>query len=138
MENKKLIAVYGTLRKGFGNHRLIENADYLGTFNTPPIYNMYSLGGFPGLKKNGETSIIMEVYAVNKEEASNVDSLEGYTEGQTPYFYDKEYIETPWGTAGVYIYVRDLLYSNSQISSGDFYLHVKGKVSEEHVNLVTK
>lgn len=133
---KKLIAVYGTLRKGFGNHRLIQNADYLGTFKTEPIYNLYSLGGFPGLKNNGDTSVVMEVYAVTDEEAYHVDCLEGYTPGQPAYFYDKQDIETPWGTAGVYIYVNSIS-EDRKIESGDFYLHAKGKVSEEYMMATT-
>jgi group I intron endonuclease len=100
-----LIFVYGTLRKNNGNHRLIENADFLGEHATEPIYNMYSLGGFPALKLNGNTSIKGEVYAVNASEAMRVDSLEGYSPNETPTFYDKTTIETPWGQAGVYIYV---------------------------------
>lgn len=129
--NKKLIAVYGTLRKGFGNHRLLVNADYIGEFKTPPVYNLHNLGGFPGLKNGGNTSVVMEVYAVNEEEGRRVDALEGYTPGQTPYFYDKEMIETPFGEAGVYTYVRQLG-ENSLIPSGDYYLEINGRASTEH------
>jgi gamma-glutamylcyclotransferase (GGCT)/AIG2-like uncharacterized protein YtfP len=108
MSRNKLIAVYGTLRRGCGNYNyLLTQADYKGEFLSEPIYSLYSLGGFPGLKNGGTTSVKMEVFSVNDEEASNVDALEGYTEGMdNPYFYDKQSIETPWGTAGVYIYVR--------------------------------
>lgn len=107
--NKKLIAVYGTLRKGCGNYqRLLSNAEYMGTFNSEPVYTMYNLGGFPGLKENGNTSIVLEVFAVNEEEAARVDRLEGYSENKKPTFYDKKQIDTPWGTAGIYIFVDDL------------------------------
>jgi len=119
MERNILIAVYGTLRKNNGNHRIIENADYKGTYTTEPIYNLYSLGGFPGLKEGGKTAVVMEVYAVNKEEARRVDGLEGYTPGEQAYFYDKIQIETPWGQAGVYTYVRQPNES-SLIKSGDW------------------
>lgn len=140
MENtkqKQLICCYGTLRRGFGNHRIISNADYLGTFNTEPIYNLHDLGGFPGLKNNGTTSVVMEVYAVNEQEAVRVDMLEGYEEGRTPTFYDKQPIETPWGTAGVYIYV-DNLDRTPIVESGDYYEHRKGEKSKEHeVDLTT-
>lgn len=119
MKRNILIAVYGTLRKGNGNHRLIENADYKGTFTTDPIYSLYSLGGFPGLREDGQTAVVMEVYTVNKEEAHRVDGLEGYNPGEKPYFYDKIQIETPWGQAGVYTYVRQPNES-SLIKSGDW------------------
>ena len=126
---KKLIAVYGTLRKGNGNHRLLVNADYIGTYTTEPIYSLYSLGGFPGLKENGETAVIMEVYAVNEEEARRVDGLEGYTPGEQATFYDKIQIETPWGQAGVYTYVRQPN-ETSLIKSGDWMNRFE-KVEEE-------
>jgi len=124
-----LIAVYGTLRKENGNHRLIENADYKGTYTTEPIYNLYSLGGFPGLKEGGKTAVVLEVYAVNKEEARRVDGLEGYYPGETPTFYDKIQIETPWGKADVYTYVRQP-HESSLIESGDWMNRTK-KIVEE-------
>ena len=130
-----LIATYGTLRKGFGNHRLLKNAKYLGTFNSEPLYNLHDLGGFPGLKHNGNTSVVMEVYKVTPEEAYNVDCLEGYNPNEKPTFYDKEIIETPFGKAGVYIYV-DSLDDCPLVESGDYYLHRFGKMSEEHLELI--
>lgn len=114
-----LIATYGTLRQGGGNHRLLQNAEFKGTFDTEPKYSLYTLGGYPGLKENGTTSVKMEVYAVNEEEARRVDGLEGYTPGEKPYFYDKVSIETPWGTAGVYTYVNDIS-KDRLIESGDW------------------
>lgn len=128
---KTLVAVYGTLRRGFGNHRLLQNAEYMGTFNTEPIYTLHDLGGFPGLKNNGTTSVVMEVYSVNQQEAENVDRLEGYSPNHPATFYDKQPIETPWGTAGVYIYVNNLDKA-PLVESGDYYLERKGEVSKEH------
>ncbi len=104
--NKTLISVYGSLRKNCGNHRLLENANYLGEFKTEPVFSLYSLGGYPGLKENGNTSVTMEVYEVTPEEARRVDNLEGYTPGaKNNTFYDKIMIDTPYGKAGTYIYV---------------------------------
>lgn len=130
MERNILIAVYGTLRQGNGNHRLIENADYKGTFTTEPIYNLYNLGGFPALKPGGKTAVVMEVYTVNTEEARRVDGLEGYTPGEQPYFYDKIQIETPWGQAGVYTYVKQPNES-SLIESGDWMNRFEKPILEE-------
>ena len=119
MRKKKLIAVYGTLRKGNGNHRLLQNAEYLGTFDSKPEYELYHLGGYPGLKENGNTSIKLEIYAVTDEEALRVDALEGYTEGEPAYFYDKKYLETPWGNAGIYIYMGNVS-EERRIITGDW------------------
>jgi len=119
-ERKNLIAVYGTLRQGCGNFRYhLADADFQGSFNSEPVYSMFNLGGFPGLKNNGNTSIFLEVYLVNDEEAEHVDNLEGYEAGREPHFYDKQSIETPWGTAGIYIYVRDTT-DRDLVESGDW------------------
>ena len=121
-----LIAVYGTLRQGFGNHRLLDNARMVGTFQSEPEYSLYNLGGFPGLKQEGSTSVTMEVYEVNPEEARRVDRLEGYEPGRPATFYDKVPIETPWGTAGVYIYVGGVREENL-IASGDYTAFIEAR-----------
>ena len=117
--NKNLIAVYGSLRQGFGNHRLLKDSKYLGSFNSKPEFNLYSLGGFPGLKTDGKTSVVMEVYEITDEVAKNVDNLEGYDPNRKSTFYDKINIETPYGVAGVYIYV-DHISEKRLIASGDW------------------
>jgi gamma-glutamylcyclotransferase (GGCT)/AIG2-like uncharacterized protein YtfP len=118
-KRKILVAVYGSLRKGLSNHRLLENAEYLGEFKTEPVFSLYSLGGFPGLKENGNTSVTMEVYSVTEQEARRVDSLEGYTPGEPAYFYDKIPIDTPYGEANVYTYVSHIT-EDRLIESGDW------------------
>jgi gamma-glutamylcyclotransferase (GGCT)/AIG2-like uncharacterized protein YtfP len=119
-KNKILVAVYGSLRKGLGNHYYLENAKYLGNFNTEPIYNLHSLGSYPGLKENGNTSVVMEVYEVTPIEAHSIDRLEGYTPGSNSNtFYDKKDINTPWGVASVYLYVSELPKSTI-VESGDW------------------
>lgn len=122
MENseKTMIACYGTLRKGCGNHgHFLKDAEFLGTFKSEPVYSMYTCGGFPGLKEHGNTAIVLEVYAVTEHEAKRVDSLEGYYEDREATFYDKKRIDTPWGNASIYIYVGELPESRL-IASGDW------------------
>lgn len=121
MNKKHLIAVYGSLLSGLGNHRVIqgENTEFLGEFISEPVYSLYSLGGFPGLKENGKTAVKMEVYSVDDETARRVDMLEGYSSDRPATFYDKKPIETPFGTASVYIYVDDIPKENL-IESGDW------------------
>ena len=124
-ERNNLVCVYGTLRKGAGNHKhFLRDAEFKGEFSSEPTYNLYNLGGFPGLKENGNTSVKMEIYAVNDAEAALVDSLEGYRKDRAPHFYDKKDVETPWGTASVYIYVREAN-QNDLIESGDWFNRVK-------------
>lgn len=127
MDKKILISVYGSLRKNLGNHRLLENAKYLGEFNTEPEYSLYSLGGFPGLKENGNTSVVMEVYEVTPEEAHRVDNLEGYDPNSNDNtFYDKKVIKTPYGDAGVYLYV-DNIPEDRLVEHGDWKKHLQSR-----------
>lgn len=72
------IFVYGSLRKHGGLHGAVKNTNYLGKFNTRPEYNLYSLGAFPALVKNGKTSIVGELYEVNEEVLRTLDMIEGH------------------------------------------------------------
>lgn len=92
-----LVAVYGSLKKGYGNHRLLENAEYLGTTDTAPDWTMYSLGGFPAIVPDGDTQICIEVYNVTQREFQSLDMLEGY-----PSFYNRRVIDTRFGKAWIY------------------------------------
>lgn len=91
------VFVYGTLRHGFGNHRLLLESNYLGNHKTEPEYNMVSLGAYPAVLPNGITSIVGEVYEVNDEVFQRLDQLEGY-----PSLYDRMEINTNWGPAWMY------------------------------------
>jgi gamma-glutamylcyclotransferase (GGCT)/AIG2-like uncharacterized protein YtfP len=122
--NKKLIAVYGSLRKDLHNHNsFLRNADFIGEFKTEAVYSLYDLGSFPGLKNDGNTSVVMEIYAVTEKEGINIDHLEGYDPNRKSTFYDKESIETPFGEASVYTYVRTIP-ENKLVESGDWKEHV--------------
>lgn len=126
--NKNIIAVYGSLRKGLGNHRIIESdtTEYLGEFDSEPIYSMYTLGGFPGLHENGNTSIKLEVYSVDDEVAQSVDWLEGYSPDRPATFYDKKSIETPWGAGSIYIYMGNPG-EEQLVESGDWKEYLENK-----------
>lgn len=83
MKNIHTVFVYGTLKKGFGNHRLLEDAEYVGDAETTSdTYTMYNLGSFPGVKEGGSTRVTGEVYKVNDEELASLHRLEGH-----PTFY---------------------------------------------------
>lgn len=117
-----LVAVYGTLRKGYGNfQRLLSENKYVGTYETTPIYNLYNLGAFPGMTKEGSTSVTLEVFEVDEKKLEELDSLEGYDidRSKDANFYEREPIETPFGTAFTYFYYRGTLPANL-IKSGDW------------------
>ena len=120
-----LYAVYGTLRKGFGNYnRLLNNehCEYLGTQRTDPNFTMVSLGGFPGVIPSGKKEVTIEVFRVNQPRIDKqLDFLEGY-----PSFYQKMKIQTQWGEADMYILSEDYL-GKKEVESGDWKEFIQGK-----------
>lgn len=85
MSTENLVFVYGTLKKGFGNHRVMEQAggELIGPATTANKFSMYSLGGFPGVWLDIPTSQIYgELYNVQTMEP--LDLLEGF-----PRFYTR-------------------------------------------------
>jgi len=105
MANKNLCAVYGSLRKGLGNHGLIANSNFVGETISEDKYTMFSLGYFPGIVEDGETNIVLEVYEVDADTELRLDRLEGYVESNPERsFYIKKKINTEFGEAFIYIY----------------------------------
>ncbi len=78
------VAVYGSLKQGFGNHRLLSDSLLLGVGDTPPDYSMLSFGSYPGVIE-GSDQIKVEVYAVDDKTLNRLDNLEGH-----PTFYRRE------------------------------------------------
>ena len=102
-----LFFVYGTLKKGWGNHNYcLKGAEALGDFATEPIYTLYD-GGFPIVERDGDTSIKGELYRTSDEEQiSATFSLEGCpsrTKGHPNNWYDIDYLETPHGKAVIFV-----------------------------------
>jgi gamma-glutamylcyclotransferase (GGCT)/AIG2-like uncharacterized protein YtfP len=133
-----LVAVYGSLRKGLGNYRfhLKGKSTYIGSYDTIPEYNMYSLGAFPAITRGGNTSIVMEVFRVNEEVMKSLDRLEGYNKDSAHNHYNKEQINTPFGQAFVYVY-GDItrLEEENKLSIGDWkeFLQNKSLYTSTHV-----
>ena len=119
-KNKHLVGVYGSLRRGQSNHHYyLSESDYKGTFTTEPEYTLHSLSWYPGLKQNGNHSVVMEVYEVDEKTLETLNRLEGYRPGEKVSFYDRIEINTPWGKAFTYIYVNELS-KDSIVESGDW------------------
>lgn len=112
---KKLAFVYGSLLRGFGNHRVIEGAKFLGEHVTDGKFTMVSLSSFPGVIENGDTAIIGEVYEVTDEIFSRLDMLEGY-----PTFYGRKQIKTAYGDAWIYLLPNSYLTNHSKVASGNW------------------
>lgn len=111
-KGKPRVAVYGTLKMGHPNHRLLEGQHYLGRCMLKDKYLMYSLGGFPAivrvhdkmpeeLQKLG-TEVSCEVYAVDGKCLDALDLLEGNGS-----FYTRQKVVTPWKNTWVYLFPDD-------------------------------
>jgi gamma-glutamylcyclotransferase (GGCT)/AIG2-like uncharacterized protein YtfP len=113
------IAVYGTLRAGYGNHSLISNSDFIGSGLTNNLHTL-TASGIPFVEKNGGTSRVrVEVYAVStREELERLDSLEGH-----PSWYRREDEEITLDSGEVVtaqIYFNSSSKGNTVINSGDY------------------
>jgi len=78
-----LVAVYGTLKRGMGNHHLLKNSKYLGKAVSVARF-LLGHGGFPAVipSMNGKR-IVVELYEISS--ISKLDQLEGY-----PVHYDRK------------------------------------------------
>lgn len=96
------VFVYGSLKKGFGNHGVIRNGEFVGEGVTAnPAWNMFSMGGFPGVVR-GDKRLSGEVYIVDEEGLRHLDQLEG-----NGHFYTREIVPTSEGDAWMYVLPDD-------------------------------
>lgn len=96
-----LVFVYGSLKKGFHNHHLLEKSRFL-CENSLAGYLMISLGAFPGIIPNpGQfTPVYGEVYEVDEKTLKALDRLEGH-----PHMYERTLVKLNYGEeAWVYVY----------------------------------
>lgn len=88
-----LVAVYGSLLTGLGNHRIMALArgDLIGRGKSVDNYDMFSMGAFPSVSlahSEHGTPLVVEVYSVDKRGLTGpLDALEGY-----PRFYNRTQI----------------------------------------------
>lgn len=112
MKQGSLVAVYGSLKEGFGNHRVLGDSELVGS-QWLSGWDMYSMGSFPAIVP-GEGYISVEIYQVGSDSiAGNLDMLEGY-----PSFYNRVEVETELGLA--WIYYQDTPPTDMKITSGDW------------------
>lgn len=89
MKTRKLF-VYGSLKRGFGNHSILGNSLFQCKGETIDLLVMLDLGSFPACILPTQedlphlTSIKGEVYIVDDDTFDRVEHLEGY-----PSFYDR-------------------------------------------------
>lgn len=92
------VFVYGTLKKGMGNHSVMIEAKgrFLGTTKVRG-YACINTPWFPYAFKKDEAIIEGEVFAIPKENIYILDTLEGY-----PGFYNREITKTDLGHVWIY------------------------------------
>ena len=102
LEKKHLVAVYGTLRKGFHNHHLMRSANLMDSGNTVDQYAMVA-EGIPYVNSEARVdghNIAVEVYAVDDQELMDMDRLENhpnwYTRKQVPILLDNGLTVNAW------------------------------------------
>ena len=100
------VFVYGTLKKGFGNHALLETAKFIKEATTDGQFVMYERW-FPYIipvhyplsdeESRAAGRVVGEVYEINEGHLADLDGLEG--EG---YFYERVKVEV--GEESMYAY----------------------------------
>tara|TARA_R110002167_G_scaffold7683_12_gene36198 strand:- start:2012 stop:2368 length:357 start_codon:yes stop_codon:yes gene_type:complete len=117
----EIVFVYGTLRQGYNNHKLLLNCEFIDAGRTVNNYAMYA-NGIPYVSDNEQVSQIYgELYLVNQRILFNLDMLEGH-----PSWYKRKKIaiETFEGK----VYNAWLYFNNTKtenlIVSGDYSDHL--------------
>ena len=71
--------VYGTLRKGCGNHRRLDKSKYVGIRKTAPGFSLLCLNGLPIMVRSaGDSRVTGEMYEVTPTTMKRLDILEGH------------------------------------------------------------
>lgn len=77
--NGALVFVYGTLKRGQRNHRLVADQRFVGEAATAPRYRVFDLGPYPGLVRDDAHGLAVkgEVFAVSECCLAELDDFEG-------------------------------------------------------------
>ena len=80
--------VYGTLKRGFHNHKRLSAARFVASLQTIHGYQLYSYNGLPiMIFSGGESRVNGELYEVSRSVLEKLDKLEGH-----PTMYRRETI----------------------------------------------
>lgn len=110
-----IVAVYGSLRQGCHNQRMMEGAKFLGTCRTKKTFVMLDLGSFPGVlnRRTPGKKIVVELYEVSDQHLARLDQFEG-----VPHLYDRIQVETDLGPAEMYVYQLTPVEARERIGRG--------------------
>jgi len=78
-----VLFVYGTLKRGFKNHRHIADQRFVCEARTAPGYRLYNLGDYPGLvvEATDTLGVTGELWEVDADSLARLDEFEGVAEG---------------------------------------------------------
>ena len=82
-DERKLLFVYGTLKRGCSNHAYLAGQRFLGEARTMPGSRLYDLGGYPGMIAHADDreGVTGEVWSVDATALARLDALEGLAGG---------------------------------------------------------
>lgn len=111
------IFVYGTLRRGFGNHRAMANARPLGVGRTTARYDL-RVDDLPFVMPGATSRVRGELYEIDEAHLARLDAFEGH-----PKWYRREQVgvEMENGAtmlAWMYLYLGEA--KGKIVESGDF------------------
>lgn len=100
-----LLFVYGTLKRGERNHRLLADQRFVGAAATAPGYRLFDLGPYPAMAADADSGPVRgELFSVSACAADELDDFEG-----VPDLFDRRRVELADGaTAWAYLYVRPI------------------------------
>lgn len=117
-EKKELVFVYGSLKRGYGNHGFLVDQNFLGVAKTSESnFYMVSLGAFPAtIRHESGKKITGEVYEVDEQTFKSLDQLEG--QGSL-YSRNKEMFDLQNGKkVEAWIYLMPRQIANSVVARG--------------------
>lgn len=117
-EGRTFVFVYGTLRKGSGNHSLLKSARFVGKGRTRKRYTLYADSVPYAVKGEAVAQIRGEVYEVGDDTLKKIDELERH-----PDWYERELVAVALDDgfdmiAWMYFYPKP---RGNAIPSGDFF-----------------
>ena len=132
-DNKKepekiLIGVYGFLRKGMQKLDQLDDDLPVGIYETLPEFTLYDIEGFACLDKKGSSSVLIELYNVDRSIFQSLEwhnNLEGNILDYTNNYelYKLERLDTPFGKAYMFILddkIVDPLKNGTVVESGNW------------------
>lgn len=103
-KRNNLVAVYGTLKRGYSNHFLLQESEFLGRDRVHGLV-LYDLGLFPGARVEGSAEVGVEVFAVSVETLQLLDELEGYRpEAPASSYFMRTLLPSRFGDVWIYTF----------------------------------